>query len=292
MQLSGPAAAADAHHAHAHRHTHHHHDAGCSCGHEPPPDPAALVSLRGASLRRDGRDLILGVDLDVHPGEIVTLIGPNGAGKSTLVKIVLGILKPDSGSLLTASGLRIGYVPQKFEVDRAIPMTVSGFLALGTDAKADAIAAALAESGASRLAGQQLAALSGGEIQRVLIARALLRVPNLLVLDEPASGVDYAGEAELYEMISRLRDKRNLGVLLVSHDLHVVMAKSDRVVCLNGHVCCSGRPEAVAQSSAYARLFGPDAARTLAVYHHHHDHRHDLSGATLPIADEDEGQPR
>ncbi|MEQ1718065.1 MAG: metal ABC transporter ATP-binding protein [Hyphomicrobium sp.] len=248
-----------------------------------PADPAALVSARGLAIRRGGRDLIAGVDLDVRPGEIVTLIGPNGAGKSTLVKIVLGILRPDRGTLLKPATTRIGYVPQKFEADRAIPLTVGRFLALGNAAAAADVDIALTEAGAARTRDQQLAELSGGETQRVLIARALLRQPNLLVLDEPASGVDYAGEAELYDLIGTLRDRRGLGVLLVSHDLHVVMARSDRVLCLNGHVCCSGKPEAVARSSEYMRLFGPEAANSLALYHHHHDHKHDISGAAHPV---------
>ncbi len=166
-------------------------------------------------------------------------------------------------------------------------------MGLGLKAGTSEISAALEESGAARTAGQQLADLSGGEIQRVLIARALVRKPNLLVLDEPASGVDYAGEADLYELIGALRDKRMLGVLLVSHDLHVVMANSDRVLCLNGHVCCSGRPEAVAQHAEYVRLFGPEAAKSLAVYHHHHDHKHDISGAPLPAeqGEQPQGEP-
>jgi zinc transport system ATP-binding protein len=254
-----------------------------------PPDPKALVSARGLAIRRGGRDLISNVDLDVRPGEIVTLIGPNGAGTSTLVKIVLGILRPDHGTLLKPATTRIGYVPQKFEVDRAIPMTAGRFLALGNAVSDARIDKALEESGAARTRDQQLSELSGGETQRVLIARALLRNPNLLVLDEPASGVDYAGEAELYDLIATLRDTHDLGVLLVSHDLHVVMARSDRVLCLNGHVCCSGKPEAVARSTEYARLFGPEAAKSLALYHHDHDHRHDLSGAPLPIADAGHG---
>jgi len=266
---------------------HFEHGPECGCGHHEatPPDPGALVSARGLAIIRGGRTLLSGVDLDVRRGEIVTLIGPNGAGKSTLVKLVLSILKPDRGTILKPADTRIGYVPQKFEADRTIPMTVARFLALGNDAHAGEVTKALAEAGVAHTANQQLTELSGGETQRVLIARALLRKPNLLVLDEPASGVDYAGEAELYDLIGALRDRHGLGVLLVSHDLHVVMAKSDRVLCLNGHVCCSGRPEAVARSSEYVRLFGPEAARSLALYHHHHDHRHDITGAALPIAD-------
>lgn len=263
------------------------HGPACGCGHHEwaAPGNSALVSVRNLALQRGGRAILSAVDLDVRQSEIVTIIGPNGAGKSTLVKIVLGIVKPDSGTVLKQKDLRVGYVPQRFEADPAIPMTVARFMGLGGSADAAAIARALSEAGvAQHTARQQITQLSGGETQRVLIARALLRQPDLLVLDEPASGVDYTGEAELYELIGKLRDARGLGVLLVSHDLHVVMAKSDRVLCLNGHVCCSGRPEAVAKTSEYLRLFGPEAARSLAVYHHHHDHRHDVSGAALPLS--------
>lgn len=263
----------------------------CGCGHVHacPPDRSALVSARGLSLSRGGRDLLIGVDLDVLPGEIVTLIGPNGAGKSTLVKLILGIERPDSGTILKPATTRIGYVPQRFEVDPAIPMTVGGFLALGHRVSGAQVLGALTEAGAGRLVNQQLSRLSGGETQRVLIARALLRNPNLLVLDEPASGVDHAGEADLYQLISDLRDKHQLGVLLVSHDLHVVMARSDRVLCLNGHVCCSGKPEAVAQHAEYARIFGPGSGRMLAPYRHDHDHTHGISGT---LQSEDNATPR
>ncbi|MGQ0455540.1 MAG: ATP-binding cassette domain-containing protein [Hyphomicrobium sp.] len=268
----------------AHDHHRHQHGPACGCGHShaAPVDRTALISARGLWFRRDGRDVIAGVDLDVRAGEIVTLIGPNGAGKTTLVKLILGIEREDRGEIYKLETTRIGYVPQRFEVDRAIPMTVERFLGLGHAVSREAVAAALADVGAARTAGQQLSQLSGGETQRVLIARALLRNPNLLVLDEPARGVDYVGEADLYDLIARLSAARGLGVLLISHDLHVVMAKSDRVICMNGHVCCSGQPETVAQHAEYARLFGPEAARALGVYLHRHDHEHDLTGAARP----------
>ena len=239
---------------------------------------------------RGGRDLVAGIDLDIRSGEIVTLIGPNGAGKTTLVKLILGIESADRGQIWRPATTRIGYVPQRFEIQRAIPMTVERFLALGHEASRDDVMRALTDVGAAATLTRQLSMLSGGETQRVLIARALLRDPNLLVLDEPARGVDYAGEADLYDLIGRLRDERKLGVLLISHDLHVVMAKSDRVLCLNGHVCCSGKPEAVAQHPEYARMFGPGAASAFAVYLHNHDHAHDISGAAHPIAPDRDGQ--
>jgi zinc transport system ATP-binding protein len=234
-------------------------------------------------MKRGSREVLSDVDLDVRRGEIVTLIGPNGAGKTTLVRILLAIERPDHGRIAKPASTRIGYVPQRFEVDPAIPMTVGSFLALGASVTSKAIKEALEETGALKTLDQQLSKLSGGETQRVLIARALLRQPNLLILDEPASGVDFTGEADLYDLIGRLRDKHNLGVLLVSHDLHVVMARSDRVICLNGHVCCSGKPEDVSQHAAYVRIFGPQAATALGVYRHHHDHQHDLTGEALPL---------
>lgn len=267
-------------------------NADCTCGHhhgpghhhEPhPPRPDALVSARGVSFARNGRSILHHVDLDVAVGEIVTLIGPNGAGKTSLVRILMGLLPPDEGRVTRRPDLVVGYVPQRFDLDRAVPVTVERFLTLSVPQAAGAVTRVLDEVGAAHVRQRQLFHLSGGELQRVLLARALVRRPNLLVLDEPARGVDYTGEAELYELIGRLRSTHGLGVLLVSHDIHVVMAKSDRVICLNQHVCCAGVPEHVASDPAYQELFGAAAARQLAVYRHHHDHTHDLSGHTQPL---------
>jgi zinc transport system ATP-binding protein len=279
------------HHGADHHHSHRPGSAAAGTR-EPEPwphDPAALVSARGLWIERDGRVLLEGIDLDIAPGEIVTIIGPNGAGKSTLVRAILGLIWPTRGSVRRRPDLVVGYAPQRFDVDRAMPMTVERFLRLGGPADDARIGAALAEVGAQRVAGQQISSLSGGELQRVVLARALLRRPQLLVLDEPVRGVDYAGEAELYELIGTLRDRHGLGVLLVSHDLHVVMARSDRVVCINRHVCCSGVPRTVARDPEYVRLFGAEAARAFAVYHHEHDHRHDLTGAPAPAAPDEPG---
>jgi zinc transport system ATP-binding protein len=253
----------------------------------PGHDPAALISGRGICLTRASRTILQDIDIDVRPREIVTVIGPNGAGKTTLVRVLLGLAAPDRGEIVRKNGLRAGYVPQRFEIDRAVPLTVQRFLSLGARTSREEGAHVLAEVGAEALLDRQVSALSGGELQRVVLARALLRSPGLLVLDEPVRGVDYAGEAELYDLIGRLRSERGLGVLLVSHDLHVVMAQSDRVICLNRHVCCSGVPESVAQHPEYARLFGPRAARAFGLYHHEHDHSHDLAGAPKPADDGD-----
>jgi zinc transport system ATP-binding protein len=241
-----------------------------------------LISARGLVLSRGGRTLLQDVDIDVAAGEIVTLIGPNGAGKTTLVRVLLGMLPPNRGEVRREPGLRVGYVPQRLDVDRTIPLTAARFVALGWRAASAEIERALAEVGAAALLERPLSELSGGELQRVVLARALVRTPELLVLDEPVRGLDYAGEAEFYTLIGRLRSERGLGVLLVSHDLHIVMAQSDRVICLNHHVCCSGVPRSVAQHPEYARLFGPQASRAIGLYQHHHDHSHDLAGAPQP----------
>ena len=251
---------------------------------EPEPSPAvlpaadALFSARSVWLTRAGRAILQNVDIDIGEGEILTLIGPNGAGKTTLVRVLLGLEKPDRGTVARRPGLVVGYVPQRFAVDRAIPLTVARFIELGRRVEDEDAGRALADVGADKLADRQLSELSGGELQRVVLARALVGSPGVLVLDEPARGIDFTGEAELYALIGRLRSERGFGVLLVSHDLHVVMAQSDRVICLNRHVCCSGVPRSVAQHPEYARLFGAQAARALALYQHHHDHRHDLAG--------------
>ncbi|MBC7283534.1 MAG: metal ABC transporter ATP-binding protein [Hoeflea sp.] len=243
-----------------------------------------LVSLTQAGIERAGRWLVRGVDLNVRRGEIVTLIGPNGSGKSTTAKMALGVLSPSEGSASRAPGLKIGYVPQKLSIDWTLPLTVTRFMRLtGTLAAAD-VDNALAATGITHLARAEVRNLSGGEFQRAMLARAIARKPDLLVLDEPVQGVDYSGEIALYDLIKTIRDDIGCGVLLISHDLHVVMAATDRVICLNGHVCCQGSPGAVATSDEYRRLFGGHAAATLAVYEHHHDHTH-LADGTVRHAD-------
>jgi zinc transport system ATP-binding protein len=235
----------------------------------------SLVSLNGVSVSYGDQQVLVDVSLAVPKGRIVTVVGPNGAGKSTLLKVVLGLVTPGRGRVERAPELVVGYVPQKLVVERTLPLSVRRFLAMA-GGKGD-LAEALDIVGAGHVLARQVADLSGGELQRVLLARALLRKPGLLVLDEPVGGVDMAGQAELYDLIARLAGQ-GTGVLMVSHDLHVVMAATHEVVCLNRHVCCAGHPESVSRHPEYLSLFGPRVAASLAVYTHDHDHVHLADG--------------
>ncbi len=236
-----------------------------------------LLRLDGVGVRApSGRWILRDVSFSVKRGEIVTIIGPNGGGKTTTVRTALGIITPTTGTVWRKPGLRIGYTPQKMKPDATLPLSVARFLALGTGAGRADIEAALARTGAQSLLHEQLAHLSGGELQRVLIARAMLRRPDLLVLDEPVQGVDFTGEAQLYDLIRSLREESGCGVLMVSHDLHFVMAGTDHVVCINVHVCCAGTPQAVSEHPEYTGLFGPAAVAHQAAYTHLHDHEHGL----------------
>lgn len=245
---------------------------------------APLIEARGVSVRYGGLTALSHVDLTIAPGEIVTVVGPNGSGKSTLLKTLVGALRPSAGTLHRKPGLRIGYVPQRLAIDPTLPLTVRRFLSLPQRVPDATAAEALAQAGLEGLADRQMADLSGGQFQRVLLARALLNRPDLLILDEATQGLDQPGSAAFYQRIEDVR--RNLGcaVLMVSHELHVVMAASDRVICLNGHVCCAGKPEQVASAPEYRALFGSGTQGALALYrhdhdHHHHDHPHDHAHA-------------
>ncbi|WP_395516074.1 ATP-binding cassette domain-containing protein [Pseudorhizobium flavum] len=239
-----------------------------------------LVDLQRAGIQRNGRWLVRGVDLSISRGEILTLIGPNGAGKSTTAKLVTGVLRPNEGTVARAGDLRIGYVPQKLSIDWTMPLSVRRLMRL-TNGLTDAdLTAALSATGISHLINAEVRHLSGGEFQRALLARAIARKPDLLVLDEPVQGVDFAGETALYDLIRQIRDATGCGILLISHDLHMVMAATDTVICLNGHVCCRGTPDSVSRSEDYQRLFGVNA-RGLALYSHQHDHTHLPDGRVL-----------
>ncbi len=237
-----------------------------------------LIEAHDVGVRRNGSWLVRNVCLTLHEGEVVTLIGPNGGGKSTTAKAVLNLLEIDEGHVSMRDGLRIGYVPQKLTIDWTLPLTVKRLMTLTGKASVEEINEALGLVGLEGRENASVQNLSGGEFQRALLARALLRKPDLLVLDEPVQGVDFSGMIALYELINRIRRELRCGVLLISHDLHIVMAQTDRVVCLNGHVCCSGSPHTVVEDEAYKSLFGAQGAESLAIYRHHHDHSHDEHG--------------
>lgn len=242
---------------------------------------SSLVTLENISVTFGQRRVLSDVSLKLEPGRILTLLGPNGAGKSTLVRVVLGLIAPGSGKLDRPNGLSIGYVPQKLHLDSTLPLTVDRFMRLRPTVKKADILPALKRVQAGHLLEYPLQKLSGGETQRVLLARALLNNPQLLVLDEPTQGVDVNGQVALYDLIDQLRRELNCGVLMVSHDLHLVMAKTDEVLCLNHHICCSGTPEVVSQHPEFISMFGPRGAEQLAIYRHHHNHRHDLQGRII-----------
>jgi len=237
-----------------------------------------LVTATGICKFFDGREVLHDVHIEVRSGEIVALIGPNGSGKSTLARILLGVMPPNAGKVVRRPGLRVGYVPQKLPIDVVLPLPVSRLLTLTARASREQMEQVLDEVDARRLIDADASRLSGGELQRVLIGRALLRHSDLLVLDEPTANVDFNGQIELFELIRRIRDTRGCGVLTISHDLHLVMAATDRVVCLNHHICCEGMPGTVSKHPAYLQIFGPRAATSFAVYTHKHDHEHTLSG--------------
>jgi zinc transport system ATP-binding protein len=223
-----------------------------------------------------GREVLHEVSLAIRPREIVTIVGPNGAGKTTLLSCLIGLTKPDRGDVFPADNLRIGYVPQHFRPQPSMPLTVRSFLKLYGLRDTDRTTQLADLLDVTPIMDSQTSVLSGGELRRVLLLRALLRNPQLLVLDEPTQGVDVAGQGEFYRLLKKLADTQNLAVLMVSHDLHVVMASTQRVICLNRHICCEGAPERVGSDPQFKALFGEDLAKQLAMYHHHHTHTHAL----------------
>ena len=240
---------------------------------------STLVELTNISVQFDGRKVLDNVSLTLNRGEITTLIGPNGAGKSTLVKVLLGLQRQFQGAITKDRSLRIGYVPQKLKLNESLPLNVERFLRLSGKYSQQEIIEALKLVGAEHLFSSNMHSLSGGENQRVLLARALLQRPDLLVLDEPAQGVDVQGQIDLYDLIDTIRHRFNCAVFMVSPDLHLVMAKTDDVICLHHHVCCSGSPAAISQHPSYIALFGNNRNEALALYHHQHNHHHhDLAG--------------
>ena len=234
-----------------------------------------LISLKDITVKYGEHIVLKSINLDVIPGEIITIVGPNGSGKTSLVKTIIGAVKPDSGSLQLKKNLRIGYIPQRLNIDHTLPMTVQRFLNLTQKFNQKDCLSALNAAGIPGLLKAQMANLSGGQFQRVLLARAMQGDPEILILDEATQSLDQAGSADFYKQIKLVRDKKGCAVLMISHELHVVMSASDKVICLNGHICCSGAPEAVAIMPEYHDLFGEGTDGTLALYRHNHNHNHD-----------------
>lgn len=235
----------------------------------------SLVDVENLSVRYAARTVLSHVSLSVAQGEIVTIVGPNGSGKTSLLRAIIGAVKPSQGRVVRGTGVRVGYVPQKLHIDETLPMTVSRFLRLPGGVEVSAIDAALAQAGVPDLVKAQMSQLSGGQFQRVLLARALIGKPDLLLLDEATQGLDQRGSASFYQQIEQVRQETGCAVLMISHELHVVMSASDRVICLNGHVCCEGTPAVVASAPEYRALFGTGTGGALALYRHDHDHGHD-----------------
>ncbi|WP_375280381.1 ATP-binding cassette domain-containing protein [Pseudooctadecabacter sp.] len=234
----------------------------------------ALIEASGIDVHHGATHAVYGVSMSLDAGEIVTIVGPNGSGKSTLLRALVGAVPIDTGTITRAPGLRIGYVPQKLHVDPTLPLSVRRFLNLPKRVSWAKAQAALARTGVEHLATRPLAGLSGGQFQRVLLARAILNDPQVLVLDEPTQGLDQPASAAFYKLIEALRDELGCGVVMVSHELHVVMSATDRVICLNGHICCEGTPDVVTAAPAYRELFGTGTGGALALYRHDHDHSH------------------
>ena len=233
-----------------------------------------LIELNNCGIYRNEKWLVRGVSIKIFKGQIVTLIGPNGSGKSTTAKMALGILKPDEGNNLIQDDIKVSYVPQKISIDWSLPLRVIDFMNLIEKYNLNNITETLSLTGIKHLLYEDVRNLSGGEFQRLLMARAIAKKPDFLVLDEPVQGVDYPGEIALYKTIQEIVKNLNCGILLISHNLHVVMSQTDHVVCLNGHVCCSGAPKSIVKEAEYIKLFGKNMDPTLAFYEHEHDHNH------------------
>ncbi|EGV05115.1 high-affinity zinc transporter ATPase [Haemophilus pittmaniae HK 85] len=243
-----------------------------------PVAPMPLIELKQINVIFAEKTALRDINLKIYPNSIITIVGPNGGGKSTLLKTLLKLQKPSSGEVLYHDKVRIGYVPQKIHLDHSLPLTVSRFLRLSKDVNKRDIEATLTQLSIHHLAEQNMQKLSGGEMQRVLLARAILNKPNLLVLDEPTQGVDINGQAELYQLIHQTQQALNCAVVMVSHDLHIVMADSKEVLCINQHICCAGTPETLSNDPTFMRLWGNQIAQNVGFYSHHHNHHHNMHG--------------
>lgn len=233
-----------------------------------------LITVKNLSVTYGLNTVLRGVDFEIELGEIVTIVGPNGSGKTSLLKAIIGAIQPAEGSVILKPRLRVGYVPQRLNFESTLPITVERFVRLSGKIDQKSCISALETAGVSELLKSQMSELSGGQFQRVLLARALLGSPEILILDEATQGLDQPGSASFYRQLETVRHDTGCAVLMISHDLHVVMSASDRVICLNGHVCCAGTPAVVASTPEYKALFGDGTDGALALYRHDHDHDH------------------
>jgi zinc transport system ATP-binding protein len=245
---------------------------------QPMPDHISILNLQDVSVVRQGRAILDHVNLELHEQEITTLIGPNGSGKTTLIRLILGLIKPTTGEVKWREKPSVGYMPQKLHIEPTLPLTVERFLLMAQGTKRSEIDRVLNDTGILHLRHSPIQHVSGGEFQRVLLSRAILRRPQLLVLDEPVQGVDVSGQLELYQLITYIKEQYGCTVLMVSHDLHLVMAKTDHVICLNQHICCQGSPQIVSHDPEFTALFGEGYQEDIALYNHQHDHHHHLDG--------------
>lgn len=234
-----------------------------------------LISAQNISLSHHGKPVLDNVSFDLKQGEFITLIGPNGAGKSSLIKVLLDLIKADSGEIKRSNNIRLGYTPQMFSPNPFIPISVMGFLNLNQKVAPNFLHETALLTGIEGLLDSPLKSLSGGELQRVLLARALLNRPNVLILDEPAQNLDVNGQMHLYKLIQDIHQQQGCAVLMVSHDLHRVMKESTQVLCLYHHICCMGQPETIIKDSQFNDLFADQMDELMATYEHHHNHCHE-----------------
>ena len=235
----------------------------------------ALITLNNITLSHNGKNVLDDVSFKLHQGEFVTLIGPNGAGKSSLIKILLGVIKQDSGSVTYQEDISLGYTPQTFTANPFIPISVKDFLTLNQKLDSVFMQQTFDLTGINELLQLPLKNLSGGELQKVLLSRALLNKPNVLILDEPAQNLDVDGQMQLYKLIQDIHQQQNCAVLMVSHDLHRVMKESTQVLCLYHHICCEGLPESILKDEKFNDLFADQINELMATYEHHHNHHHE-----------------
>jgi len=235
----------------------------------------ALISAKNVSVLKHQKSILDNIDIQINKNDFITIIGPNGAGKTMLLKCLMGFYKPTSGRIERKEKLKIGYMPQSISIINTMPITVKDFITVRKEYDDISLNKVITEVSIGEIINKQLSVLSGGEMQRVLLARSLLNNPDLLILDEPAQNLDISGQLNFYKLIQEIYSKRNISILMVSHDLHLVMVSTKKVLCLYKHICCSGAPQQIAKDPEFLSMFGKDMANMMSIYQHSHDHNHD-----------------